>query len=218
MIEKFYKIARPDGWDFFSGKSINYRANIGKTVRRLKMGNVKLCSETAIHASRDPNQCFIGGSIPCSVFLVSGKPYGEDSYKCGFRQLKILEELNPESVFQWRYREACKPIHPLKIIPPKKITEEHLKILSQWASVRDSVWASVWASVRASVGDSVWAYIGFIFAPSVKKWRCAKHEKSVYPFQPAVDLWMIGLIPSFDGKTWRLHGYEDAKVLWEGKR
>jgi hypothetical protein len=58
-----------------------------------------------------------------------------------------------------------KIIHPFNDIePPKEITEEHMKLLKEWASVwasvrdsvGDSMWASVWASVRDSVGDSVW--------------------------------------------------------------
>ena len=244
ISNKFYKIARPDGWDFYTSKTINYRDNIGKTVRCPAKGRVKLCSSTAIHASRDPNQCFVGGSIPCSVYLVVGKPYAEDSDKCGFKQLRVSKELNPEKVFKWRYKEACNPIHPFKIKPPKKITKEHLKLLKQlasvrasvgasvgdsvwasvgdsvgdsvWASVGDSVWASVWASVGDSVWDSVWAYVGSLF-PNIKKWGHIEHNKGMYPFQPAVDLWKMGLIPSFDGKVWRIHSGENAEILWEGK-
>jgi len=26
----------------------------------------------------------------------------------------------------------------------------------------------------------------------------------------------MGLIPSFDGKKWRLHGGKKAEILWEG--
>jgi len=28
----YYKLARPDGWDFYTGKTINYREGIGKIV------------------------------------------------------------------------------------------------------------------------------------------------------------------------------------------
>jgi hypothetical protein len=27
----------------------------------------------------------------------------------------------------------------------------------------------------------------------------------------------MGLVPSFDGKFWRLHGGINAKILWKGK-
>ena len=91
---------------------------------------------------------------------------------------------------------------------------------SVWASVGDSVGASVWASVGDSVGDSVWSYIGSLFL--LKEWKYVDYKKlkirkGVYPFKPAVDLWKQGLVPSFDGTTWRLHGGRKAKILWEGK-
>jgi len=89
---------------------------------------------------------------------------------------------------------------------------------SVWDSVRSSVGYSVWNSVRNSVGDSVWnsvwAYIGSLF-PSIGKWEYKNHEHSQYPFQSAVNLWYRGLVPSFDGKIWRLHSGEKAEVVWE---
>jgi hypothetical protein len=77
--------------------------------------------------------------------------------------------------------------------------------------------ASVGDSVRDSVGDSVWAsvgaYTGSFFIIPV--WKHVKHPRGKYPFAPCVQLWKLGLVPSFDGRTWRLHGGEKAKVLFE---
>ena len=123
-----------------------------------------------------------------------------------------------------------KIVHPfLDIKPPKKITKEHLGLLKIWASIgnsmRTSVRASVWDSVSASVGDSVWAsvgdsvgaYIGSFFNLPQSAWKYTENIKAkTYPFQPVVNLWMMGLVASFDGKTWRLHGGKNGKVLWEG--
>ena len=230
----FFKLAHPTGWDFytFDGKkgTINYRENIGKRVvcpGYNRTGN--LCSSMFIHASRKPNQCFIGASIPCSAYLVTGRPVREDADKCGFKSLRILEELKPEELFTWNYKEACNPINPFQITPPPKISKKHIKLLRKWASVWDSVGASVWdsvgASVWASVGDSVGAsvgavitsYTGSLFPLQREEWKYTeKIQTSGYPFQSAVDLWKLGLVPSYDGETWRLHSGEDAKVLWEG--
>jgi hypothetical protein len=151
-----------------------------------------------------------------------------------------------------------KPIvHPFQITPPEKITDEHIQLVREWASVGASVvasvWASVWASVRDSVGDSVWdsvgdsvwasvwasvgdsvwasvwasvrysvgasvgAYIGTFFLLKRSAWKYTENIPGEgYPFQPAVTLWELGLVPSFDGKKWRLHGGPDGRVLWEG--
>jgi len=93
-------------------------------------------------------------------------------------------------------------------------------------SIGDSVWDSVWDSVRNgvrnsfgySVGNSVWdsvvAYIGSLF-PGINKWKYKNHKQGQYPFQSAVNLWYRGLVPSFDGKIWRLHSGEKAEVVWQ---
>ena len=79
---------------------------------------------------------------------------------------------------------------------------------SVWDFVRDSVWGSVWDSVRDSVWDSVrgsaWAYVSSFFD--------IKYE---YDFSPAIKLWESGLVPSFDGTTWRLHSGKKADVVYE---
>jgi hypothetical protein len=73
------------------------------------------------------------------------------------------------------------------------------------------------ASVGASVWASVWAYIGSFFNLPRSAWKDTEKIKTKgYPFQPAVELWMMGLVPSFSGTKWRLHGGPDGKVLWEG--
>ena len=94
---------------------------------------------------------------------------------------------------------------------------------SVWASVEDSVRNNAWASVRDSmgdgVGDSVWAYVGSFFNLPRSAWKYTeKIEVTGYPFQSAVDLWMMGLVSSFDGETWRLHGGKNGKVLWKGNK
>ncbi len=91
---KAYKLARPDGYDFYTGKTINYRENIGGVVK-CPNPNPKLgtCSNGVMHASKNPNDCFVGAKIPCSAYLVEGKPRCGDKTKQGFTELRILEEI-----------------------------------------------------------------------------------------------------------------------------
>ena len=99
---------------------------------------------------------------------------------------------------------------------------------SVWNSVRNAFGNSVintfGNSVRNAAGDSVWnsvvisisAYIGSFFNLPRQEWKhteCIKTD--IYPFQPFVDLWEQGLVPSYDGKTWRLHGGEKAGIVHE---
>ena len=150
---------------------------------------------------------------------------------------KLIREQSKK--MDWDYYHACYPVNPLKINKPFD-KEKALKLLKEWASVRasvrasvgnsvwDSVWGSVWDSVWASVWDSVWGsvscsvsgilwdfvgvYISSLF-PSIKKWKYINHKEGVNPFQSGIDLWHMGLVPSFDGEFWRLHKGEKAEVV-----
>jgi len=226
---RYYKIARPDGWDFYTGKTINYRAALGTTVHvpNLTGARPALCTPSVIHASRRAEDCFAGGRVPCSLYRVQGTPLVHDNTKAGFEALSILEEIDPATFFKWRYAEACNPPNPLAM-PIIDVTPDDIALLHQWDSVRDGVRDSVGPSVRGSVGDSVcpsvgpsvwdsvcasvWgsvrAYIGYIFAPVVPTWQ-------QYPYQSCVELWKRGLVPSYDGTTWRLHSGAAAQVVYE---
>ncbi len=99
-------------------------------------------------------------------------------------------------------------VHPFKDFSTIEFTQSDLILLKKWASV----WVSVRDSVGASVWDSVRAYISSYFI--LDKWKYIKHKKGQNPFQPCIDLWNKGLVPSFDGKIWRLHG-KGGNVLKE---
>jgi len=75
---------------------------------------------------------------------------------------------------------------------------------SVWALVGDLVGALVWDSAWDSVGASVGAYFSSFFAINYK-----------YNFSSVANLWNAGLVPSFDGKVWRLHSGKDAKIIYE---
>ena len=90
-----------------------------------------------------------------------------------------------------------KPIvHPFELPEVTEVTAEHIQWLREWASVRDSVMDSVWASVAS--------YVSTFFAIDYE-----------YDFSSAVKLWEAGLVPSFDGRTWRLHTGKNAKIVYE---
>ena len=134
-----------------------------------------------------------------------------------------------------------KPIvHPFELPEVTEVTAEHIQWLREWASVRDSVWASVgasvgylvwdsvwnsvWDSVWASVRNSVWASVGYSVWDSVRDSVGASVASYVstffaidyeYDFSSAVKLWEAGLVPSFDGRTWRLHTGKNAKIVYE---
>ena len=117
-----------------------------------------------------------------------------------------------------------KPIlNPLEL-PEREVTEHDIELLkmwaSVWASVRDSVGASVWDSVGASVGASVrasvWASVWDSVWDSVWAYSSSFFDIDYdYDFSSCVKLWESGFVPSYDGKTWRLHSGKNAKIVYE---
>jgi hypothetical protein len=171
---QYYKCAKLDGWDFYTGNTINYRANIGKTVTvptfQVKNREYAVCSSSVLHASQKPLDALSYAQLPCSVYLVEGQPVAEDADKCGFTHLTVLSEIsqnNLDELFGFKFLEACSPVHPLKS-KAGKVGKEEIMLLKQWASVWDSVRSSVRASVGASVGDSVWDSVGASVWDSVR--------------------------------------------------
>lgn len=114
---------------------------------------------------------------------------------------------------------VIKPIKNPLLVERKhpKPSAEEISMLKRWASVWDSVCDSVWDSVGTSVWDSVgasvWAYTTSFF--SLDEWQLNGKIVSENPFQPAIDLWEAGLVPSFDGEIWRLHAGKDAQIVYE---
>ena len=126
-----------------------------------------------------------------------------------------------------------KPIaNPLELPKVEQVTDEQIGWLKDWdsvrASVRDAVWdlvgdsvgASVWNSVWASVRDlvrdlvwdSVWDLVWDLVGVYVSTFFDIQYEPD---FSSAVKLWEVGLVPSFDGKVWRLLTGKDAKIIYE---
>ena len=152
---------------------------------------------------------------------VRGQQAGESPLKECWEHLQVIRRLDEHEVrslaraehdrLWYLLEDALYPLHPLRI-ERGPVTSGEIESLWQWASVRDSVGDSVrdsvWDSVRASAG----AYTGSFF--DLPKWVYVKHDRNHYPFQSAVDLWERGIVPSFDGKIWRLHAADG--IIWEG--
>ena len=161
---------------------------------------------------------------------VSGQKVEYDQFKRRYEKLKLLRQVPFEEVKQlalaeepkvgYKLAEALFPVNPLKIQRNSLPTKTEIELLEKWNSVGNSVGDSVGDPVRDSVGNSVgnsvWAYISSLF-PGIRKWQYIDYPEGENPFQPCIDLWHRGLVPGFDGKVWRLHAGEKAKVVWEGK-
>lgn len=163
-----YKLAQSDGWDFRTGEIINYRDNIGRTVKNPECGLSECPNSNPkcefLHISEDPNDCFgcsdcfIKPWIPCSVYRVEGRPIYGTEKEWGFTELFVIEEITDlDTLFGWRYSEAINPIHPLaKRVEP---TEASITLLREWAKVRARVRTRVLNSVKDTIGHNVWGTV-----------------------------------------------------------
>ena len=171
------------------------------------------------------------------VAEVRGQSRIFDCMKQRYEDMMLTDELTADQIKQmsldaeqrvgYRLSEVLFPVNPL-LLPKAIPTDADIIMLKQWASVSDSVSDSVWDSVSASVGDSVSAsvgtsvrdsvsaYVGSLF-PNITRWKYIAHEPGIYPFQSAANLWRRGLVPSYDGKQWRLHSGPTAEIVWEEK-
>ena len=163
----------------------------------------------------------------------------QDDTKARCSAVRVLREIGREEqdrLAGFKLYEANHPVNPL-LLRPRKVTQGDITALKRWDSVRysvrasvrasvwasvgysvwasvwDSVWDSVWYSVWYSVGDSVGAYTGGLF-PNIKVWEYAE-SLGPCPWEPLLYLWYRGFVPSFDGKTWRLHQGPEATIAYE---
>jgi hypothetical protein len=140
------------------------------------------------------------------------------------------------------FEEARNPINPLP--RKRKPTKQDIELwTSAWTLMGDSAGACVWDLIEMSIGEgmrisvtsSVWGLAGnsvqALLENSVGDWARSLAAFSVgayigslfniwdgrYKFQPVVDLWKRGFVPSFDGTTWRLHSGKKAEIVYEMK-
>ena len=160
------------------------------------------------------------GNLGIFEVEVGGKCRIFNQYKQRFEKQTIIREIPINEVVEaareldgelgYKLSEVILPHNPFLF--EAEVTDSHKDLLRQW----DSVWASVYDSVGASVLASVGAYQSSLFT-GIDNWKYIEHQTGVNPYQPCIDLWLDNLVPSFDGKIWRLHTRPEAKVVYEWK-
>ena len=155
---KYYKVARPDGFDFHTEKTINYRDNIGKTVKcpnQTKSNN--LCSNDVIHASELFIDALGYGELPCSIFIVSGKPVKKDKDKCGFKSFKIIREVNTSHWKQAYYSFMIWMLEDLKNNFDNKKNQQVTDAINQ--TIQVFVNAQKTGKIDKSAAASAWSVV-----------------------------------------------------------
>ena len=205
-----YKSWRWDGTDWHTGKILAVR---GKklTAPDWKPNMPADHCGNGFHCSDSPEGCLLFVNLG-RIAQVRVPPPFQVGDKIRSKHLVVTRWLSDAEIADvatkhWGadYSEIITRLRTICRSQPRsrEVTPEQKRLLEQW----DSVSALVGASVRASVS----ALVGHICRPWVPAWKVA------YPFQPGVDLWLSGCVPSFDGKVWRLHG-EGGKVIYTRKQ
>lgn len=155
--------------------------------------------------------------VECEVW---GREVEIDLCKRRYENIKLIRKLPKTEILElakarekkcgYLLSKCIYPTFPLR--RKKRITQKDIDNLKKWNSVWVSVGGSVGGSVWDSVRNSIWAYCGSIF-PGIRKWKYIDHKEGEYPFQSCVELWESGLVPSYDGRVWRLHG-EGGSILY----
>ena len=145
----YYKATRPDGTDFYSG-TILY--GVGKTVRPAKFkGTPIICGPGVLHASDVAAETLIGGYWPCRLFEVTGKPFigfdSEHKHKAGFKQLKVVAEIDPCLALGPNGRYVAGIIERIRQADRQEIRG----LVAAWEATREATreaaWEAAWGAV-----------------------------------------------------------------------
>ncbi len=270
----YIKVAREDGWDIFTGNSVNYRASIGSTVFPKGQWTSGRCGGEGLLYAIDARSweeaiSHIRGQWPFSLFKVKGRPvvteYGLES---GFLELQVVEEIDVLSMLPFP-RERLGKIEPFKKVVTK-INDDIMEKYRQFQKVKDLIVPSVWNTVPAirdesllariiipylgrsyklisqrvnletfptiwakpyrtnfpytheteimlsSIARLAYAHYGWIVEQGIHDWEFVDRIDGEYPFQCVIDLLHSGVVPSFDGKQWRISAFDGTRVktLW----
>lgn len=199
-MKEYFKAVRLDGTSHYDKKT---KWEVGKAIEAPRPDPKKEepCGR-GVHCS--PTLLDAVGYQPVSSRYFIVRPHkiiAQDTTKARCDAVTVVRELPAEeqdAIAGFKLYEANHPVNPL-LITPQDV--DYKSLLASWIRVRDSVWSSVGG------------YTGGLF-PNVTKWTYAE-GLGPDPWRPLLTLWYAGYLPSFDGKTWRLHAGKDAKVVYK---
>lgn len=146
----YFKATRPDGTDFFSG-TIDYAAAIGGWVKapgKANPGGYECCAPGVLHASDVPTEVLVGGSWPCRLFEVSGRPVAQEGHKFGFRSLAVVREVDAHAALGPQGREVAALIEQARVLTWDEIDRLY--------AARYDAWSAAWNYARNTAWNTAW--------------------------------------------------------------
>lgn len=151
-MKTYYKATRPDGTDFYSG-TVDYAAAVGGRVT-CPTGKIRnkyaCCTPDVLHASDVPTETLIagsGGSWPCRLFEVTGRPVAEAGHKYGFRSLRVLREVEAWQALGPQGREVAALVERARRLTPG----EAERLAAAWDAAWDAAGTAAWDAAGALV-------------------------------------------------------------------
>ena len=161
---KLYKATRRNGQSFYDS-SVVYE--VGKTVsitEGARPNKPQCCEAGVLHASNTPGEVLVGGSWPCRLFEVTGKPVcgldKEHPHKAGFFELKVVRELPAWQAFGPNGKLIVALINRIAKLTVKEASTMAAAWDAAWAAARAAAWDAAWdaalAAARAAAWDAAW--------------------------------------------------------------
>ena len=150
----YYKATRPDGTDFFSG-TVDY-ADALATGRRLRVrtpaqDRYAVCTSDVLHASDVPTETLIGGSWPCRLFEVTGRPVAQEGRKFGFRSLTVVREVDAHLALGPQGVQVAALIERARSLTADEV--------DRLTAARDAAGVAAWVAARDAAGVAAWPLV-----------------------------------------------------------
>lgn len=156
-MKTYYKATRMDGTDFRTG-TVDYAAALatGKPLKRLtSLTGYACCTDTVYHASDTPSETLIGGSWPCRLFEVTGRPVDQVGHKFGFRSLRVRREVEAWPALGPNGQEVSALIDEIRLWTPAQLgAARDAARDAAWGVARDAVWDTARDAARGAVWDA----------------------------------------------------------------
>ena len=151
MSRVYYKATRPDGTDFYTG-TVDYAAAL-ETGKRVKVNTstrieYTCCTGDVLHASDVPTETLIGGSWPCRLFEVTGRPVAQKGHKYGFRSLAVVREVEAWRALGPQGRELARLVERVGSLT----ADETRDLYAAWGAAWDAAWDAARDAARDAAG------------------------------------------------------------------
>ncbi|MGW6260344.1 hypothetical protein [Streptomyces sp. NPDC055085] len=156
MTKVYYKATREDGTDFRTG-TVDYAAALesGKPLKRLtSYDGYECCADTVYHAADTPSETLIGGSWPCRLFEVTGRPVAQEGHKFGFRSLRVAKEIPAWQALGPNGEKVAALIARIKTVTPEEATSLGAAWDAAWHAARGAARGAAWHAARAAAWDA----------------------------------------------------------------